>query len=231
MMKTIIKHILAFTVITLITQSATLGQELSIDEVLKKVKEGQYQQSIQNKQREKDFENRKSEQETLLKEAIAARNKEEAISNQLETQYEDNEIKITALQDTLNNRLGSLKELFGVLQQVSGDASGKFVASNVSAQIRGRNEFLDGLAIKMGSSSQLASIEEIEQVWFELSREITESGKIVKFEAEVTKADGTKNTQTVTRVGTFNLISKGVYLEWLGAVSYTHLTLPTTSRV
>ncbi len=216
MMKTIIKHILAFTVITLITQSATLGQELSIDEVLKKVKEGQYQQSIQNKQREKDFENRKSEQETLLKEAIAARNKEEAISNQLETQYEDNEIKITALQDTLNNRLGSLKELFGVLQQVSGDASGKFVASNVSAQIRGRNEFLDGLAIKMGSSSQLASIEEIEQVWFELSREITESGKIVKFEAEVTKADGTKNTQTVTRVGTFNLISKGVYLEWLG---------------
>ena len=216
MMKTIIKHILAFTVITLITQSATLGQELSIDEVLKKVKEGQYQQSIQNKQREKDFENRKSEQETLLKEAIAARNKEEAISNQLETQYEDNEIKITALQDTLNNRLGSLKELFGVLQQVSGDASGKFVASNVSAQIRGRNEFLDGLAIKMGSSSQLASIEEIEQVWFELSREIIESGKIVKFEAEVTKADGTKNTQTVTRVGTFNLISEGVYLEWLG---------------
>ena len=216
MMNTTIKHILAFTVITLITQSAILGQELSIDEVLKKVKEGQYQQSIQNKQREKDFENRKSEQETLLKEAIAARNKEEAISNQLETQYEDNEIKITALQDTLNNRLGSLKELFGVLQQVSGDASGKFVASNVSAQIRGRNEFLDGLAIKMGSSSQLASIEEIEQVWFELSREIIESGKIVKFEAEVTKADGTKNTQTVTRVGTFNLISEGVYLEWLG---------------
>lgn len=216
MMNTTIKHILAFTVITLITQSAILGQELSIDEVLKKVKEGQYQQSIQNKQREKDFENRKSEQETLLKEAIAARNKEEAISNQLETQYEDNEIKITALQDTLNNRLGSLKELFGVLQQVSGDASGKFVASNVSAQIRGRNEFLDELAIKMGSSSQLASIEEIEQVWFELSREIIESGKIVKFEAEVTKADGTKNTQTVTRVGTFNLISEGVYLEWLG---------------
>ncbi len=216
MMNTTIKHILAFTVITLITQSAILGQELSIDEVLKKVKEGQYQQSIQNKQREKDFENRKSEQETLLKEAIAARNKEEAISNQLETQYEDNEIKITALQDTLNNRLGSLKELFGVLQQVSGDASGKFVASNVSAQIRGRNEFLDERAIKMGSSSQLASIEEIEQVWFELSREIIESGKIVKFEAEVTKADGTKNTQTVTRVGTFNLISEGVYLEWLG---------------
>jgi biopolymer transport protein ExbB len=216
MMNTTIKHILAFTVITLTTQSAVLGQELSIDEVLKKVKEGQYQQSIENKQREKDFENRKSEQETLLKEAIAARNKEEVISNQLETQYEDNEIKVIALQDTLNNRLGSLKELFGVLQQVSGDASGKFVASNISAQIPGRNVFLDELAIKMGSSSQLATIEEIEQVWFELSREIIESGKIVKFDAEVTKADGTKNTQTVTRVGTFNLISEGVYLEWLG---------------
>ena len=216
MMNKVFKNVITLAAVGLFTQSAIFAEELSIDEVLKKVKEGQYQQSQQNKQREKDFENRKSEQETLLKEAIAARNKEEALSNQLETQFEDNEIKITALQDTLNNRLGSLKELFGVLQQVSGDASGKFVASNVSAQYPGRNVFLDELAVKMGSSSQLASIEEIERVWYELSREITESGKVVKFDAEVTKADGTKANQTVTRVGTFNLISDGVYLEWLG---------------
>ena len=216
MMNKVSKNVVILAAVGLFTQVATFAEELSIDEVLKKVKEGQYQQSQQNKQREKDFENRKSEQETLLKEAIATRNKEEALSNQLETQFEDNEIKITALQDTLNNRLGSLKELFGVLQQVSGDASGKFVASNVSAQYPGRNVFLDELAVKMGSSSQLASIEEIERVWYELSREITESGKIVKFDAEVTKADGTKANQEVTRVGTFNLISDGVYLEWLG---------------
>ncbi len=207
---------IVLTAIGLFCQSIVSAEELSIDEVLQKVKEGQYQQSQQNKQREKDFENRKSEQENLLREAIDTRNKEEALSNQLETVFEENEIKIAALQDTLNNRLGSLKELFGVLQQVSGDASGKFVASNVSAQFPGRNQFLDELAVKMGSSSQLASIEEIEQVWYELSREITESGKVVKFNAEVTRADGSKAEQTVTRVGTFNLISEGAYLEWLG---------------
>ena len=215
MMKSLSLKTVAIAVVLLGLGYVSAG-ELSIDDVLQKVKAGQYQQSQENKQREADFENRKSEQESLLREAIATRNKEEALSNQLETQFEDNEIKITALQDTLNNRLGSLKELFGVLQQVSGDASGKFVASNVSAQYPGRNKFLDELAIKMGSSSQLASIEEIEQVWYELSREITESGKIVKFDAEVTKADGSKANQSVTRIGTFNLISDGVYLEWLG---------------
>ena len=207
---------IAVILASLIGQMPLVAEELSIDDVLAKVKQGQYQQSKQNIQREKDFENRKSEQETLLKKAITTRNQEEALSNQLETEFENNEIKITALQDTLNNRLGSLKELFGVLQQVSGDASGKFIASNISAQYPGRNDFLDELAIKMGSSSQLASIDEIERVWYELSREIIESGKVVKFDAEVTKADGTKSNQTVTRVGTFNLISDGVYLEWLG---------------
>lgn len=216
MYKNVFKQLFALSVAFILGQAALIAGEVSIDDVLKKVKEGQYQQSEENKQRERDFENRKSEQETLLKEAITSRNQEEARSNQLETQFEDNEIKIAALQETLNNRLGSLKELFGVLQQVSGDASGKFVASNVSAQYPGRNDFLDELAVKMGSSSQLASIEEIERVWYELSREITESGKVVKFDADVTKADGTKTNQTVTRIGTFNLISEGAYLEWLG---------------
>ena len=149
-----------FTVLTvsLIVSTSVFAGELSIDEVLAKVKQGQYQQSQENQEREKDFANRKSDQEAILKEAIATRNQEEALSNQLETQFENNEIKITALQDTLNNRLGSLKELFGVLQQVSGDASGKFIASNISAQYPGRNTFLDELSVKMGSSSQLATI-------------------------------------------------------------------------
>jgi biopolymer transport protein ExbB len=215
MMKHTHKFLLAMATMFLIGQVITAG-ELSIDDVLKKVKQGQYQQSQENKLREQEFEKRKSEQEKLLREAVATRNKEEAVSNQLETQFEENEIKIGDLQDALNNRLGSLKELFGVLQQVSGDASGKFVASNISAQYPGRNTFLDELAVKMGSASQLASIEEIEQVWYELSREITESGKVVSFDTEVTKADGTKAEQTVTRVGAFNLVSNGKYLEWIG---------------
>ena len=72
-------------------------------------------------------------------------------SERLETQFEENEFKLADLNDALTKRLGSLKELFGVLQQVSGDTKNKFYNSVISAQIPGRDQFLDELAQSMGS--------------------------------------------------------------------------------
>jgi biopolymer transport protein ExbB len=65
----------------------------------------------------------------------------------------------------------------------------------------------------MGSSSKLASIEEIERVWFEIQREMTESGKVVTFNTEVVEASGQKVAKDVTRVGSFALVADGKYLE------------------
>lgn len=199
--------------------SAAEEKAINIDDLLAKLKKGQYQQSQENKQRENVFIKQKDQQDKLLSNAVAARDEQVAISDKLETSFEENEVKINDLNDALNKRLGSLKELFGVLQQVSGDTSGKFTTSIISAEIPGRENFLDDLSAKMGSSTSLASIEEIEQVWYELTREMSESGKIKTFEKEVTLADGNKVVKPVTRVGTFNLISDGVYLEWLNATN------------
>lgn len=190
---------------------------LNMDDLLDKLKKGQYQQSQENKQRESEFVKQRAQQDQLLAKATTDRDSQVARSDQLETMFEENELKIAGLDDALNKRLGSLKELFGVLQQVSGDTSGKFTTSIISAEIPGREVFLDGLSVKMGSSSNLASIEEIEKVWYELAREMSESGKVKTFETEVTLANGSKIVKPVTRIGTFNLISDGVYLEWLNA--------------
>jgi len=43
---------------------------------------------------------------------------------------------------------------------------------------------------------------------------MTQSGKISKFTVEVTNLDGTKSTETVTRLGTFNLVSANGYLTY-----------------
>ncbi|HEX7027355.1 MAG TPA: MotA/TolQ/ExbB proton channel family protein, partial [Gammaproteobacteria bacterium] len=56
--------------------------------------------------------------------------------------------------------------------------------------------------------------EEIERVVYELQREMTESGKIVRFQAEVIEPDGTKASNEVIRVGAFNLVSGGKYLDY-----------------
>ena len=49
--------------------------------------------------------------------------------------------------------------------------------------------------------------------------EMTESGKIVTFKGNVTKVDGSKVEQNVTRVGVFNLVSEGNYLRFNDEVS------------
>jgi len=127
--------------------------------------------------------------------------------------------------------MGSLKELFGVLQQVAGDSSNKFMTSVVSAQIQDRSKFMDELAVKMGSTSNLASIEDIEQVWYELQREMTEQGKVSRFTTDVIVEGGAKAQQEVVRVGAFNLISNGKYLEYNAATNtISQLTRQPVSR-
>ncbi len=71
---------------------------------------------------------------------------------------------------------------------------------------------------KMSGSDKLPSIEEIERVWYELNREMVESGKVAAFNAEVAKPNGDKVEQKVVRVGTFNVVSEeGKYLQYVPA--------------
>ncbi|MEM8682702.1 MAG: MotA/TolQ/ExbB proton channel family protein [Pseudomonadota bacterium] len=107
-----------------------------------------------------------------------------------------------------------MKELFGVLQTVSGDTQARFNASLSSLIYPNRNEFLVDLGNKMAESNELASIEDIERLWFELQREINESGKVQKITTTVTKADGEKAELPVVIVGPFTAISEGGYLSY-----------------
>ena len=189
---------------------------MDLDALLNQLEEGQFAQSEQNKQRERDFVAQRAEQDQVLRDTRARRDQMLAQSEQLETRFEENEFKLADLNGALDTRLGSLKELFGVLQQIAGDTKNKFYNSVVSAQITGRSDFLDKMAQDMGSSSKLASIEEIERVWFEMQREMTESGKVTKFTTDVVEAGGQKVSKEVVRVGPFALVADGKYLEYNG---------------
>ena len=211
--------------------TSVAAEPMDLDSLLKTLEEGKSAQSVQNKQREREFAARQNEQVQMLKNTQAKRNQMLVESERLETQFEENEIKLANLTDTLSKRMGSLKELFGVLQQVAGDSSNKFATSVVSAEIAGRSTFMDELAQKMGSTSKLASIEDIEKVWFELQREMTEQGKVSRFDASVIIEGGTKAQQEVVRVGAFNLVSNGKYLEFNPATNtLSELTRQPVSR-
>lgn len=193
-------------------QSAN-DKALDLDQLLKQLEQGKIAQNKDNQRRESEFIAKVAEQDNMLKAATGKRNAELNTSESLERQFQEHEIKLANLNEALTTRLGSLKELFGVLQQVSGDTKGKFQSSVVSAQLPGRVQFLDELAQSMGSSSKLASIEEIERVWFEIQREMTESGKVTKFKTDVVEAGGDKVNKEVVRVGSFALVADGKYLD------------------
>lgn len=207
------------TSFALTTSLSAQEKALDLDALLKQLEQGKFQQNQQNVEREREFALKRSEQDNMLRDATNTRDGQIRLSSQLETQYEENEFKIADLKLAVDTRLGSLKELFGALQQTAGDTKNKFFGSVVSAQIPGRAEFLDDLAQSMGKSSKLASIAEIERVWFELQREMTESGKVTRFTTDVVEAGGAKVTKEVVRVGSFALIADGKYLDYEGATS------------
>lgn len=200
----------------LLASTAVAQEAKSLDELLGFVKQGQIDEAKENKAREASFIAAKADQQRLLDEAKAERARQERISAQLEKNFEENELLIAEKQKQLKERLGTLAELFGHLTSTAGDAATNFSGSLISAQYPGREAFLEELIEKMSGSDQLPSIEEIERVWFELQREMTESGKVVSFPAEIAKPNGDKLQTNVVRVGTFNIVSdEGRYLQYV----------------
>lgn len=186
----------------------------TLDQLLQNVQERRVVESRLHSQREAEFRRDKNQQQQMLNQARAERTREEQRSERLETQFEENEIRIGDLQEQLDRRLGSLRELFGVLQQVAGDTRGLFEGSIISAQYPNRGEWLENLARKMGTASNLATIDEMETLWFELQREMTESGKVAKFPSTVILNNGEQIEAEVIRVGAFNLVADGRYIQY-----------------
>ena len=125
-----------FLVSMLAASSAVMAQEpaRSIDELLKRVQQGEVTEQRENRERERRFEQDRANQQKLLADARAQRVALEQRSDALETQFEENELRIADLTEQFDKRLGSLKELFGVLQQVAGDTRAQFENSVTSTQ-------------------------------------------------------------------------------------------------
>ncbi|MDG1852127.1 MAG: MotA/TolQ/ExbB proton channel family protein, partial [Gammaproteobacteria bacterium] len=54
----------------------------------------------------------------------------------------------------------------------------------------------------------------LERLWFYLLQEMTESANVTRFTTQVAQPDGTQSQQEVVRVGSYNIVSDGQYLEF-----------------
>jgi biopolymer transport protein ExbB len=186
----------------------TMGQ------LLEQVRTGWKVESTEIKKREAEFVAAKKNQRKLLKKAKAQLKAEQKRSKELEDEFDKNEALMARLEETLRIRLGTMGELFGVIRQVAGDTRGHLDVSLVSAQIPDRGKQLETLA----SSKGLPSIKQLENLWFLLQQEMIESGKVVRFPATMVSVHGEKQKVDVIRVGTFNALTEGKYLNWMPEV-------------
>ena len=184
-------------------------------ELLELVQKGQFADTQTQRDRERKFRNEKNKQAKLLSDAKAERARLEREAAKLEQKFEANEALLVVAEAQLKERLGSLNEIFGHLAGLATEARNIFEVSLTSAQFgKEREKFLTKLAVKMGEGVALASIPELERLWFELQREINATGDVVKFNADVIALDGTVENREVVRVGVFNAVSDGSYLTY-----------------
>ena len=210
------QYLIVFTLVSgyLSSTVAAADKAMSLDTLLKQVQQGRLDESRENQAREEEFTRNKANQAELLQKANRERANLEAVSERLEKEFEANQDDIDILKQDLQQALGSLKELFGVLQTAAGDSRATFDASLTNIEYPHRGDLMTSLAEKMGSGSELASLEEIEELWFEIQREMTETGKVKRFKGDVVLPDGEEVETDITRVGVFNLVAGGKYLKY-----------------
>ena len=117
-----------------------------LDNLLGKINQEKINELKIAAKREETFLSSKNKQASMLAAAKSKLASLEKKTNQLTSVFENNEKKLTVLENDLNIASGTLGEMFGVVKQTSGDLKSIFQSSIVSAEISGREKFVDELA-------------------------------------------------------------------------------------
>ena len=191
----------------------------TLEELARIVSEAARTEAQINQEREARFVRERNNQRQLLAEARQELANQNARSDRLRNEYDQNERALVDLETTLDERMGNLGELFGYVRQAAGDVQSALEDSMVTAQMPERTEFLSDLAQRR----ELPTVPELRQLWSAMVTEIAESGRVVEFNAPVELADGEKQDRAVVRVGVFNAVSDGTFLDWDTSKSRDHL--------
>lgn len=189
---------------------AQSSNQQTLNELLESVKRGQAEGRTVNAERERRFIDYKNEQETLYRKARAEAAELEKQAESLRSRFTANEKDIDKLKTSLKDRSGDLEQLGTVFRQAAGDTQALLADSLVSAELPERLQVLTSLSRTEG----IPAPEDIESLWYELQREMTENGRIASFQGEYINADGEPVSSTITRYGVFAAQADDKYLQY-----------------
>ena len=196
------------------------AQAGSLAGLLELVENDRVGESEEYQARVSEFEQNAARQQEILDTTNNRITEQEQLQVQLSDQFEANEIIIADKREVLRDRRGDLNELFGTLQGVAGDFLSNFQNSLISAQYTGRTEALEEIIERAGSTIEQLNVDEMERFWFFMHQELTESGRVVSYNGDVTLPNGDTANRSITRIGAFNAVSDGEYLSYNGDIGH-----------
>ena len=208
-------------------QQAAPQSQIQLNSLRQSVQRLREQERQLAQQREQRFRAALQQAERAAQEATQRRNAAEARSAALDRAWNENEQRIAETTTLLTERQGNLGELFGVTRQVAGDAATVLSQSLLTAQygVPAQGEERADFLRRLAGATALPSITELERLWYEILREMTDTAKVVKFRTAVALIDDeatpdvdesqTTEERDVVRVGPFIASSNGQYLGYI----------------
>ncbi|WP_084182834.1 DUF3450 family protein [Nevskia soli] len=179
-----------------------------VDELLKQIRDSAQQNARIDQEREQRFIRNRADQQAQLTQAEAEQRAAQGKSDAIRSRYEANQKAIADLKSQLQTQAGELGQSYAAVREAATQFRNEIAESYVSAQFPERLKLLDTLA----DPNTLPSPKQLEDFWYTLQQEMTENGKVARFEAEVIGKDGQPGRMQVTRVGPFMAFSGGRYL-------------------
>ena len=184
----------------------------SLNELLLKVQEEALYDSEENRARIAKFMAEKSTQDVILQETLANLKIQEDRAVRLEKTFDENDVKLSELEDLKAERLGAFGELFGVVRGTASEMGAQIKESIISGELQGRSKTLTDLA----KSKALPSNEELEMLWYHLLEEMNAQGEVKRFNGTIVDTDGNFSEEEVVRVGPWTAFDrKGNFLGYL----------------
>ena len=169
----------------------------SLAELVLKVQEEALYDSEQDRQRVAKFVAERDTQQRVLTKTLADLQVQEDRAIVLEKTFDDNDVKLSELEDLKAERLGAFGELFGVVRGTASEMGAQIKESIISGELTGRHTTLTELA----KSQKLPSNDQLELLWFHLIEEMKAQGEVKSFTGTVVDVDGSFSEEKVVRVG------------------------------
>ncbi|MBT8136342.1 MAG: MotA/TolQ/ExbB proton channel family protein [Gammaproteobacteria bacterium] len=200
---------LVITLAALLAVAPAMAQS-SLQELLEQVQQSREQVSAEVEARLRQFRQQRDQQQALLRDVQAQLSAANGRSDELTARFDANELELEQMENTLRVQTGDMGELFGVVRQYAGDATGALNSSLVSAQLGERI----GLLRRLSAAKNVPSPEDLNDFHLLMLQEMAQSGKVVRFDTTIVNAAGEPTAADVVRVGTFNLISGDKFLRY-----------------